>query len=344
MNRITKKRRRHLSAGHIGPPQPAVAKKVTSRQLFHYTTAQGLVGIIKNQSLFATHADFSNDASKCKLALPFIKKILQEEFRRIVPRLIELKLMHPYILRDYGETLYEREAENSVRAMMKATNNTAPYFITSFCLHDEDSEEYRHGLLSQWRGYGRGGFAIQFDELEIDELNNLESAKWNYQGMITREVSYQDHEATIEPLKYKGLAGTLMRQIVKKESDEISQLLGTSSLGDYARKFLGTAPFIKHPDFKEEREYRIVALCTRPGKNEGDDARPHRELRFRTRSDGSVIPYIALYEGLDRRLPIKSIIIGPHARQEEQRLAVDLLLEQHDVKAEVKLSSTPFRE
>src|ERR1035441_3962462 len=35
-------------------------------------------------------------------------------------------------------------------------NNTAPFFITSFCMHKKGTAVHEHGLLSQWRGYARG--------------------------------------------------------------------------------------------------------------------------------------------------------------------------------------------
>ena len=74
-----------------------------------------------------------------------------------------------------------------------------------------------------------------------------------------------------------------------------------------------------------------------------DDKREVKKIRFRTRSDGSVVPYIALYEDLQKPLPIKSIIIGPHAHQANQRLAIELLLERHNIDASVRESKTPFR-
>jgi hypothetical protein len=39
----------------------------SSRSLFHYTSARGLIGILGTQALFATHANFLNDSSECQL-------------------------------------------------------------------------------------------------------------------------------------------------------------------------------------------------------------------------------------------------------------------------------------
>jgi hypothetical protein len=314
-----------------------------SRSLFHYTTAQGLLGIIKDRCLFATHAEFSNDSSECKLILPHLTKVVAAEYEKHVPELVAIGVMNPRILQEYGRGFFEEEARKTVSAMLQAANATAPYFITSFCIHDEKDDAYSNGLLSQWRSYARGGFAIEFDEFGIDELNKEETAGWRYQGMITNTVAYENHEARVKPEQFKGMAGTFLRTILPS-SPRLNKILGAASIDDFGRSFLSVAPFLKHFGFKEEAEYRIVALCDRPTKSDPAEKRAIKEIRFRSRQDGNVIPYIALYEGLRKPLPIKSVIVGPHAQQENQRVAVELLLERYGINTSVRVSGTPFRE
>jgi hypothetical protein len=321
------------------PPQ----QRPKSRSLFHYTTAQGLLGIIKDRCLFATHADFSNDPSECKLVLPYLTKVVAAEYKEHVMRLIDAGVMSPTILEEHGHGLFEKEAKKTVGLMLEAANATAPYFITSFCIHDEKDEAYSNGLLSQWRSYARGGFAIEFDELGIDELNKEETAKWRYQGIITDTVAYEKHETHVKPDQFKGMAGALLRTILPNDR-KLNEILGTAHIEDFARPFLSVAPFLKHFGFREESEYRIAAMCNRPTKSEPGEKRPIKEIRFRSRQDGNVIPYIALYEGLRKPLPIRSVIVGPHAQQENQRVAVELLLERCKINANVRVSGTPFRE
>jgi hypothetical protein len=138
-----------------------------SRSLFHYTTASGLLGIIRDRTLFASHADFSNDSSECKLIRSYLINVLRAEYEQLVPKLIDMEILSQDLLRVHGRSAFEKEAENSVNAMLRATNNTAPYFITSFCIHDKNDYEYSHGLLSQWRSYALGGFAIEFMSLRL---------------------------------------------------------------------------------------------------------------------------------------------------------------------------------
>jgi hypothetical protein len=317
--------------------------KQQSRSLFHYTTSQGLFGIIQDRALFATHADFSNDSSECKLISAYLVKTLAAEYEQIILKLIALKVMRRELMRDYGRYVFEREAENSVHSMFQALNNTSPYFIASFCIHDKSDHEYGNGLLSQWPGYARGGFALEFDELELDAMNAEENAGWRYQGLLTNTVSYEGHEALVNPDQFRGMAGAFLRTILRISEPALTDILGKGVVDDYSRPFLSIAPFLKHSGFREENEYRIVALCNRPSKTDPGDKRMIKSFRFRTRPDGNVVPYIALYDGLGKPLPIKGVIIGPHAQQENQRLAVELLLEQHGINAEVRVSETPFR-
>jgi Protein of unknown function (DUF2971) len=330
--------------------QPMLPK---SRSLFHYTTAQGLIGIIRDQSLFATHAHFSNDSSECRLILPHLIKILASEYEEHYTRLTKLGVAEPGFLQEYGRGVFESEATRSAGAMLKATNKIAPYFITSFCIHDEDSYEYSNGLLSQWRSYARGGFAIEFDEFGIDALIKEESNGWRYQGIITNTVVYKDHEGHVKPERFKGMAGALLRTILMKKVSlkariqkrrELDEILGKADVEDFALPFLSVAPFLKHNSFNEECEYRIVALCNRPDISDQGDERQVKEICFGSRAGGDIGPYIALFSGLGKPLPIKSIIVGPHARQENQHMAVELLLERYGTKASVRLSESPFRE
>lgn len=325
-----------------------------NRSLFHYTDANGLIGIIQSQSLFATHADFLNDSTECRSILAVLLPRLENELRELAPKLIKQGILHPSIQTDYGETIYRQEADNMLRAMVQAANNTAPFFITSFCIHDPGTQSYEHGLLSQWRGYARGGFAIEFDELGIDKRNLEERDKFCYAGILTNQVTYRDHDRNVPVERFSGLAGALLKGLLPESTEKISEIFGEKVIDDFSRLFLSTAPFLKDPTFEEENEYRIVAMCNRPKMVEKKDQRIVKPIKFRSRPAGQVIPYVALYEqpnpafGGDRqpkiKLPIKSIIVGPCHYQDSQRTALEILLEQAGFDIPVRFSKIPFRE
>jgi hypothetical protein len=130
--------------------------------------------------------------------------------------------------------------------------------------------------------------------------------------------------------------------------EKVSDLLGTKVTDDFARPFLSLAPFLKDASFEEENEYRIVALCNRPTVSDENEKRLVKPIKFRARSTGQVVPYNSLYEqptGQSKvKLPVRSIIVGPHRHQDGQRAALEILLEQAGLQVPIRFSGIPFRE
>ncbi|MES5482474.1 DUF2971 domain-containing protein [Bradyrhizobium sp. INPA03-11B] len=364
MNRKERRRRRSLAsqAERRGPneneannaprtldPTPTLDTKVqkaastTSRSLFHYTTAAGLVGILQTQSLFATHANFLNDSAECRILRELLKPELTREIAEIVPELIRQQVLKEEIYKEHGAKIHEMQAEKVLDSMFVALEKIAPFYICSFCLHDRAEPEYENGLLSQWRGYANGGFAIEFDELALDELAKRENATFQYQGLLTETVSYDDHRDRAKLDQFNGLGRAMLRVLFEDVNGDQYDF-GKTRFESFTRPFLSILPFLKDPGFSEEREYRIAALCNRPGVQAPDDNRKPKKVFFRESKGGAVVPYIQLFAGLDEGLPIKGILIGPHSNQDNQATALQLLLDQCKIDATVRRSKLTFRQ
>jgi hypothetical protein len=123
-----------------------------SRSLFHYTTSDGLLGIIKSDSLFASHYSFLNDSSEGIVLRELLLPRLEAEMRQFVPKLIQAGILKRELLAAKGEDYYREEVGRMFKSMTSATNNVAPFFIASFCIHEDGTDHYDDGLLSQWRG------------------------------------------------------------------------------------------------------------------------------------------------------------------------------------------------
>jgi hypothetical protein len=185
-------------------------------------------------------------------------------------------------------------------------------------------------------------------------LNHEEREKFRYQGILANKVEYENHHARVRTEDFAGFAGALLKNLIPDAVAKVPDLLGTRVTDDFARPFLSVAPFLKHASFEEENEYRIVALCNRPTVSDENDKRLVKPIKFRARSTGQVVPYISLYEqpktggGLMRqskvKLPVKSIIVGPHRHQYAQRAALEILLEQAGLEVPIRFSGIPFRE
>jgi hypothetical protein len=314
-----------------------------SRSLFHYTSAKGLIGILSTQSLFATHADFLNDSSECRLLREILTPRLIEEFKELAPKLVKAKLMKEAETQAFLAGASEEFATSVFNTMVKTIDNIAPIYITSFCLHGAGTPDHVNGLLSQWRGYARGGFAIEFDEDGLDEIAKVEVDKHRYEGIATQRVWYQDHEKNADVAKFDGIVAAALRVQFQHQGKDASDVLGQTELVEFIRPFYRTLPFLKSHGFREEREYRMVSLAYRRGVS-SDLKTPLREIRFRSDESGSVVPYIAVFEKSGLKLPIKSILIGPHSNQDNQQTAVELLLDQHNISAEVRRSKLTLRQ
>jgi DUF2971 family protein len=228
-------------------------------------------------------------------------------------------------------------------ALIRGTDRVSPFFVLSFCRHDPDSESYANGLLSQWRGYGQhAGFAIEFDEQKLDALMKEENSHYIYAGFKSDDVRYDNFERVFNSNTFKGIAGEMIWKVFDEAKLDVSAVTGRKNLDQAVIDFAQTAPFLKHWGFREEREYRIVAVCVRREKIPDEETREAKSIKFRARNT-LIVPYIELF---DRHpdLPIKSIIVGPHPYQEKQAEAVRMALEAGDFEGvDVRLSGIPFR-
>lgn len=102
--------------------------------LYHYTTAQGLLGILTGGTIWASDARFLNDASE----LFHGQRLFQQELEH---RLREEQPLASFYARDLDEDLFQ------------LVSGQARVFVTSFSVELD--------LLSQWRSYGE--YAVGFD-------------------------------------------------------------------------------------------------------------------------------------------------------------------------------------
>ncbi|MDE0174269.1 MAG: DUF2971 domain-containing protein [Defluviicoccus sp.] len=232
--------------------------------LFHYTNANGLLGILESGQLWSTASVASNDATEQQYGKGVIASVLNtipknaSEQRRIDAALESLRLPPFAATHDYDEDL---------EALLTTHFVT---FITSFC-KTSDPAIFQGGLLSQWRAYGgTHGYAIQFsrnalstwlDDIEGDGPKPvLEDVHYGQENPIKQEIMHTAASISTMFTTY------VEKRVEKKgESNERGEAAFCSvtddTLGDSAWDVFKTYSrflrYTKHPAFKEEEEVRL---------------------------------------------------------------------------------------
>lgn len=107
--------------------------------------------------------------------------------------------------------------------------------------------------------------------------------------------------------------------------------------------------FSKHRGFAEEWEVRLVLLLLGPKLKSHPEFQSVRQhpVKMMVRG-GETVPFVELcvreVNGIRQHLPIKRIIVGPHRDKNDRKRAVQLLLKQHGLTADVSVSDIPYRD
>jgi len=135
-----------------------ILQRTPPRILYHYTTQQGLLGIISNQEIWATHTQYLNDIREFRHATELARQ--------------ELSSMP-----------VEESSREYVSHMQKALLGEVEAINVCVCSFSAQGD-----VLSQWRTYGgaASGFAIGFSGEHLREI----VAEW---GWLV-PVLYEEHE------------------------------------------------------------------------------------------------------------------------------------------------------
>ena len=322
----------------------------TYPELFHYTDIVGLKGIIESQTLWATHAVYLNDISEIKLFGERLPDILKPAVAEGIAKLARIPGNQALIAQHGGNQNAVEEISTGISTSMfnvlLGTQGTLPFvepFITSFCTATTE-QIAQHGLLSQWRGYGKeGGYAVVFDTAKLDSLLKEENKKWPTNLLFCSDVIYSDDEEKLhleldQPIK--DIKASVTKWLSMPQNHETLEKT-YSPLIQCACRF-------KHWGFREENEVRIISI--RPGKELAKEHEAH--ARGVTKPcwnfirAGTPVPCIHLFEEITslpgKPLPITRIIIGPHRNKDQRRLAVEDLLDQYHLNIEVSVSEIPY--
>jgi hypothetical protein len=286
--------------------------------LYHYTSLQGLLGILDKKSLWASDINFLNDSQEFIHGLQFAKKCIQAN----IPE---------GFLGKFGEKILSRVGN------LKAQD----IFVTCFSNMPD--------LLSQWRGYtpASGGVCLGFSSDAIEAFcasHNFAFEMCTYYASEHDQIMKNLVEIFLEGrlgcresiYKYRNMTPDQRKQASDEYDDYMSSpeniAWGDNHLEWLCDEILNYAPLFKDNSFYEEHEWRLIA------KNP-------LEVDFRTNANSSyLIPYFKaeiLAKGNSEAL--REIIIGPNPNQNRCQLSVSKLLAKHGLHhVTVRPSSIPY--
>lgn len=254
------------------------SREVDHPVLYHYTSADGLLGILQSGKLWATASDFSNDLTEVDFA-----KGRAENYLRTV------EIAEP--LRTIGLSIAEY-LSGAGEPLQRA-------YVFSFCAEDD--------LLSQWRGYGHaGGFAIGFSRLLSRVPGGFATPAFHIAGKsLLKPVIYSDAE---QERSFRCIfeRGAEVRDAIVAEG-------ATPKAIDNFLRFLLLVEVVawihavKHPKFAEEKEWRLVAFPLPPRMARGLNSPMDPKFRILR---GIPTPYLELRPETPR-FDVTRIVCGP---------------------------------
>lgn len=281
---------------------------VTPQVLWHYTSAEGLRGIIESGRVWASQASFLNDAREMSYGLELFFEVLGER---------DLSHLQPpaqawiakWASGEPGTVLQQWLRENAVP------------FVACFCAHGD--------LLSQWRGYGPGGgYAIGFADHPPQAW--VQSAG---HGLQLRRVVY-------DPVEQRAhIADVIERLIAALDRAPDTAEAQTAFVNNLTDAAAHVAAHCKDPAFAEEQEWRIIYQRL-------EDA-TRLDLKHRS-AGNVLVPYVELplaaAVGADAgKLPITEVRVGPNVDVTLGTLGAASLLRAAGFDVPVTPSAAPLR-
>lgn len=285
------------------PQTNILNQKPPDRDLYHYTSADGLKGVVSDRSLWATNIEYLNDTVEFKHGEEIIRSVVRSHMRNAKGA------RHDFF--------------NAVE-MQTDFFQVEDIFVISLSENDD--------LLSQWRGYtpSNFGFGIGFDP------ESLTTALSTLDKMQLVQCVYEDSEKKeyAKTLLDKFLEMWITHRQLDRADDDIIMTVSPSIMFNVYSTYLAAA--MKHHAFAEEKEWRLLGVCRnpkrvhfRPGKS---FLTPYIELQWgkgTNASEAQPIRSITVGPCPDPKLASKSV----------SRLLKSSSLEN----VQVKSSQIPFR-
>jgi hypothetical protein len=307
--------------------------------LWHYTTGEKLISILKSRTLWATQPSGLNDRQELTFSRNIMQNIVKQQ------SLIRTD-SHSAFLRDY---IHEFWSDYS--------NLDSNIFLISFTALEDD--------LSQWRAYGgptgENGYCLGFDATGLSPFGRLGQVL--YSPPPAEPSSRGASQATVgEAFLTKAVSDAFDAFSLVLNQHELDCTDKTELRETFFKLFFEgylalSYPFIKHSAFKSEEEWRIKHQLT---------TGEHAKLEFLQRSHMLTrhlplglepgVPAISPDPSSNNNqrkflpLPIRKIVVGPARNQLISKTNIEAMLKSYNtdpgldqLEVEVCCSPTPLQ-
>jgi hypothetical protein len=303
--------------------------------LYHYTTQHGLLGILNQRCIWATHIRYLNDTSEGNI----VSRVIFEEFSGRYGTAPMFPVLG--MATDIGAGVVESVDEDALGqgTTMASWVTSQNVFVSSFSENGDS--------LSQWRAYSErsGGYSIGFRPEYLRAVGErfLGSRPDRFsQGSDTlvRCIYYDEEEERSLRDEIKTLVSAYIEEAATAKLPVGEGIFGFNTPAALAIKHflkLGKrAAITKDNSFREEAEWRLAFLLQH-GSTVTD-------IKFRLGSSMPV-PYLKVPLLLkDQVIGIWQVIVGPCPHPSEAAKSVEMLLESEGFRGvEVVSSQIPYR-
>lgn len=232
--------------------------------LYHYTTSAAFIGMITNNSFWASHLFQMNDGAEDKHGSLLMSKFLNDRARNSAG-------FESDVLFQYAKTF---------------ANGAGGKHTFSFSLSEKPD------LLSQWRGYTpNGGYCVGMD---INTLKNISSRN----GFTLGKCIYDEQE------QYSLISDLLTPLLNSYTNWDLNDDEMSTRCTQISSKSQSIRALLKHPSFSEEAEWRIFGHISTYDKrccfrNNGPYIIPYAELPFNLQKNEKLFTDIYISPILD---------------------------------------------
>lgn len=276
----------------------------TPQHIFHYTSTEGLSGILSSNEFWATDIRYMNDSSELEygvdLVCSHLKKIIADD--------------------DKGYSAILNEVCDSLPEHHKFFTHIGAYYAVSFCENGD--------LLSQWRSYASDGqgYALGFNTKSL--LANISNTYKD--RLVLRKMIYSPQKQVQLVTELVNYGKRLYYEIKSTATPQNQHDWETQLILDLRTGFYWLASNFKDAGFKEEKEWRLVVWELSPLQSEQNRLVFTPRARIRGNSFNPYIPVSFTKTEVSEPFPLEKIICGPtlisSASFERREYAIKLFL------------------